>query len=193
MAGDHTLEVVSHGGDVRLLTRLPRALRARLVTRIAARAAAWRFVSIPLLESLRATLPPDAARALDRVARVAPCAIELAAPAEDVVRAKQALIGAPFAVCVARLVVSKRVDAAIAWASAEGRPLVVVGDGPERASLEREARGRGARVHFTGRTTRPEALAWIAASAELVHASREEGLSTVVREAEILGVPVVTI
>jgi len=193
MAGDHALEVVSHGGDVRLLARLPRALRARLVTRIATRAETWRFVSPSLLDSLRTTLPENATRVLDRVARVAACAIEFAAPRDDVVAAKRALIGAPFAVCVGRLVESKRVDAAIAWASARGQALVVVGDGPERAALERGARRSGGRVHFTGRTTRPEALAWIAASAEVVHASREEGLSTVVREAELLGVRVVAI
>jgi len=187
------LEVVSHGGDVRLLARMPGPVRARLVTAIATRAHTWRFVSLPLLESLLAPLPRDAARALERVARVAPCAIELTPPSADAIAAKRAQIGAPFAVCVARLVSSKRIDAAIAWADARRRPLVIVGDGPERASLERAARASQARVHFAGRTTRPEALAWIASSAELVQPSRAEGLSTVVREAELLGVPVVAI
>jgi teichuronic acid biosynthesis glycosyltransferase TuaC len=187
------LEVVSHGGDVRLLARLPGPLRARLVGRIAARAHAWRFVSLPLLESLLCVLPSPVARALARVARVSPCAIDVTPPTEAAVAAKRAQIGAPFAVCVARLVPSKRVDAAIAWAGARRRPLVVVGDGPERASLERDARASGGRVHFIGRTTRPEALAWIASSVELVQPSRAEGWSTVVREAERLGVPVVSI
>ena len=187
------LEVVSHGGDVRLLTRLPGPLRARLVHQIAARAEVWRFVSQPLLESLLGALPAPSARALGRVARVAPCAIEVTPPTDAAVAAKRAQIGGPFAVCVARLVASKRVDAAIAWASARERTLVVVGDGPERASLEAAARASGGRVHFAGRTNRPEALAWIASSVELVQPSRTEGLSTTVREAELLGVPVVSI
>ena len=187
------LEVVSHGGDVRLLARLPLPLRLRLVGRIAARAHRWRFVSAALLESLLGALPPRVAGALERVAEVAPCAIDVAPPSDAAVAAKRAHIGAPFAVCVARLVESKRVDRAIAWASAQGRPLVVVGDGPERAPLEVAARASGGRVHFAGRTTRPEALAWIAASAALVQPSRVEGLSTTVREAELLGVPVVSL
>ena len=193
MGGKHGLEVVSHGGDVRLLGRLPGLARARLVRKIASRAHTWRFVSRPLLVSLLGSLPPDAARALERVARVSPCAIDVTPPTSDAVTEKRALIGAPFAVCVARLVPSKRVDAAIAWAAVEARALVVVGDGPERGSLEAKARASGARVHFAGRTTRPEALAWIASSAALVQPSRVEGLSTVVREAEILGVPVVSL
>ena len=106
---------------------------------------------------------------------------------------KRARIGAPFAVCVARLVASKRVEAAIAWARGRGLPLVVVGDGPERAALERAARAGGGRVVFVGRTSRDEALAWIAASVEVVQASRAEGASTVVREAEMLGVRVAAI
>jgi teichuronic acid biosynthesis glycosyltransferase TuaC len=187
------LEVVSHGGDVRLLARLPGPLRTQLVERIAARAGAWRFVSHPLLESLLHALPASTARALTLVARVAPCAIEVTLPSDAAVAAKRAQVGAPFAVCVARLVASKRVDAAIAWASARGRTLVVVGDGPERASLEAATRASGGRVHFAGRTDRPDALAWIAASVELVQPSRTEGLSTTVREAELLGVPVVSI
>jgi teichuronic acid biosynthesis glycosyltransferase TuaC len=178
-----TLEVVSHGGDVRLIARMPGPMRERVVRAIAARASAWRFVSQALLDAI----------ALTRVARVAPCAMEVARPSERAIAAKRAEVGAPFAVCVARLVPSKRVDAAIAWAEERRRPLVIVGDGPERESLERAAQASGAQVLFAGRTTRDEALAWIASSAEVVQASRAEGLSTVVREAEALGVRVVAI
>jgi teichuronic acid biosynthesis glycosyltransferase TuaC len=187
------LEVVSHGGDVRLLCGLPAVLRARLSTRIAARADTWRFVSLPLLESLLRVLPRDAARRVERVARILPCEIELVHPSEAAIAAKRAHIGRPFAVCVARLVPSKRVDVAIAWARGRSLPLVIVGDGPERSSLEQMARAGASLVHFVGPATRDEALAWIASSAELVQASRVEGLSTVVREAELLGVPVTSI
>jgi teichuronic acid biosynthesis glycosyltransferase TuaC len=87
----------------------------------------------------------------------------------------------------------KRVDRAIAFVASKPTPrtLVVVGDGPERARLARLAEGYGLDARFVGRTSRPEALAWIAAADALVHSSQVEGLSTVVREAEALGTPVV--
>jgi glycosyltransferase involved in cell wall biosynthesis len=65
-----------------------------------------------------------------------------------------------------------------------------VGDGPEKGRLEAHARRLGLDTRFVGRTSRADALAWIAAADSLLHASRDEGLSTVVREAEALGVPV---
>ncbi len=45
-------------------------------------------------------------------------------------------------------------------------------------------------ARFLGKRPRIEALSWIGAADEVVHASRSEGLSTVIREAEELGVPV---
>ncbi len=45
-------------------------------------------------------------------------------------------------------------------------------------------------MRFLGTTSRREALSWIGAADELVHASRIEGLSTVIREAERLGTSV---
>jgi teichuronic acid biosynthesis glycosyltransferase TuaC len=193
MSAGPRLTVISHGGDVRLLARLPGLLRAHLVARIADRASIWRFVSPSLFASLVSVLPREDARRVERIAQIAPCAIDVAPPGADAIAEKRRKIGTPFAVCVARLVASKRVEAAIAWAEAEGRALVVVGDGPERARLEQLARANRRTVHFAGRTTRPEALAWIASSSALVQASREEGLSTVVREAEQLGVAVIEI
>ncbi|HEX8201633.1 MAG TPA: glycosyltransferase [Isosphaeraceae bacterium] len=49
--------------------------------------------------------------------------------------------------CVSALVPYKRVDHAVAACSASGRPLVVIGEGPERARLERLA---GPTVRFLG-------------------------------------------
>jgi teichuronic acid biosynthesis glycosyltransferase TuaC len=66
---------------------------------------------------------------------------------------------------------------------------VVVGDGPERGRLVALARLRKIDARFVGRLPRPDALAWIGAADVLLHASRTEGLSTVVREANALGVP----
>jgi teichuronic acid biosynthesis glycosyltransferase TuaC len=98
-------------------------------------------------------------------------------------------------VCAGRLVPSKRVDKVIDYvASKPNRSdalLVVLGDGPERPHLEQRARRWQLDARFLGMTPRRDALAWIGAADEVVHASRAEGLSTVVREAEELGVPVV--
>jgi glycosyltransferase involved in cell wall biosynthesis len=163
------------------------------VEAIAARAQPWRFVSSTLRDALLLALPLASANRVARVAEVRSCAIEVPQPTGEAIEEKRARVGAPFAVCAARLIPSKRVEVAIAWAHAQGIPLVVVGDGPEQASLERLARSHaaaGAPVHFIGRTSRTDALAWIAASAQLVQPSRDEGSSTVVREAEHLGIPV---
>jgi glycosyltransferase involved in cell wall biosynthesis len=101
----------------------------------------------------------------------------------------RARLGA-FDVSVGRLVRSKRVDKAIERAARTRDLLVVVGDGPERARLERRAADRAARVRFVGDLPRDEALAYISAARSLVFASEREGCSTVVREARALSTPV---
>jgi glycosyltransferase involved in cell wall biosynthesis len=68
---------------------------------------------------------------------------------------------------------------------------VVIGDGPERAALEKRAAPLGARVRFTGALPRREALAWVAAADALLHPSGVEAAPTVVREARALGTRVV--
>jgi glycosyltransferase involved in cell wall biosynthesis len=100
-----------------------------------------------------------------------------------------------YAVTVGRLVASKRVDKAIAHVAEAGGvdALVVVGDGPERGRLEALARQRGVDARFVGLVPRAAALAWMGAAEVVLHASEEEGLSTVVREAEALGVRCVVI
>lgn len=191
--GAFELEVVSHGGDVRLLAGMLRAVRRAIVSRVAARARTWRFVSASLLEELLGSLDAATRSSVERVARVAPCAIEIP-DVRGAARARRASIDGPLLVAAGRLVASKRFDRVIDHARLSGPiTLVVVGDGPERQRLESLARALGVRAIFTGLLPRPEALAWIAAADELVHASRAEGLSTVIREAEALGTPVRTI
>ncbi|MFO0675532.1 MAG: glycosyltransferase [Polyangiaceae bacterium] len=183
-------EGVSHGADVRLLLALPMPLRVRVIRGLVRRTEAWRFVSGTLLDDLLRDLPARDAESLRAVAHVAPSALgdlRVARPRE----------GGDY-VAVGRLVASKRFDAVVrhvASRSASHRGnaaprLIVVGDGPERGSLEALARSLGVDARFVGTLPRPEALGHMVAAKVLLHASRVEGASTVLREAESLGVHV---
>lgn len=187
------LEAVSHGGDVRLLVALPRVVRGRIVRAIAERAVRWRFVSAALLETLLGALDRDTRAGVERIALVKAAAIEIPDVAAAIARKRSELAGARVAVSVGRLVASKRVERAIERVarSESLEMLVVVGDGPERARLEALAKALGVDARFVGTVERDEALAWIGAAHELIHASVAEGMSTVVREAEALGTRVV--
>lgn len=96
-------------------------------------------------------------------------------------------VGGPLVLCVARLAPPKRVDLLLdAWPGVPAATLVVVGDGPDRAALERRA---GDRVRFLG--TRPDVGRLLAAADLLVLPSDREGLPMAVLEAMAAGVPVV--
>jgi teichuronic acid biosynthesis glycosyltransferase TuaC len=197
---DRTLETVSHGGDVRLLRALPSAARAHVVSRILARGR-WRFVSEPLRDALATSLPAPLAATLRERSWVEPPTLGIAHDVKPAARARRGAFGErEVYVSAGRLVASKRVESAVAWVAERARAarelgveapkLVVVGDGPERARLASIARALDVDADFVGATTRPEALSWIGAADALLFASRAEGLSTVVREAEALGVRV---
>jgi teichuronic acid biosynthesis glycosyltransferase TuaC len=157
------------------------------------RATTWRFVSEPLLEKLAEALEPAAATKQRSNATVA-ASPRAMLDVEEEVRARRSTLGSrPLFVCAGRLVRSKRVDRVIDYVAGQrmSKPiLVVIGDGPERARLEKLAQRWQIDVRFLGNTPRRETLAWIGAADELVHASIAEGMSTVVREAEQLGVKV---
>ncbi|MBK7586343.1 MAG: glycosyltransferase family 4 protein [Myxococcales bacterium] len=179
------LEVVAHGSDVRLLGRLPRRLRARILSALLGRGAHFRAVSHELASLLRSFDP--------RVAKhlvVEPAAIDLSrVPERAEARRRLGLDDAPRWVVIAgRLIPDKRV--AVAVSAAELIPdarVVVLGDGPELEGLRRSFPG----VRFLGLVPRDLALTWIAAADVLLSASRAEGAPSVLREARALGVPVV--
>lgn len=187
------LEIVSHGGDIRLIAASPAPIRRAVIERLIRRATTWRFVSAPLLEKLAEVLDKEDSRKLHAIAAVAPSPLAML-DVSDEVRARRVAIGSrTLYVCAGRLVRSKRVDRVIDYVAShrEGEPvLVVIGDGPERERLETLARNWAIDVRFLGNTPRRETLAWIGAADELVHASIAEGMSTVVREAEQLGVKI---
>ena len=191
--GPIPLEIVSHGGDVRLIARMPARLRRVVVSRLLARATSWRFVSQTLLEQLAHAIDAADRASLHAIATIAEAPLVMLDVAEDVRLRRSTLGDRPLYVCAGRLVRSKRVDRVIDYVAGYrgGKPiLVVLGDGPERARLEKLARNWQLDVRFLGTTPRREALTWIGAADELVHASIAEGVSTVVREAHHLGVKV---
>ena len=89
--------------------------------------------------------------------------------------------------CVCRLEPQKGVDVAIeALRELPDTWLVVLGEGPQRAELERLA---GDRVYLPGRV--PDVAAWLRRADALVHPVRWEGFGLAVLEAMLAGVPVV--
>jgi len=81
-------------------------------------------------------------------------------------------------------------DAVAACARLAGAHLLVAGDGPERAALERRAAALApGRVHFAG--TLPGPADALAAADVVVLASRTEGMPGVLVEAGLSGRPVV--
>jgi hypothetical protein len=184
--------LVSHGACVRTLVALPAPLRARAVSRLLRRDARWRFVSASLLVDLAASLPRGARRLLEARAFVEAAHVELP---------ERSALGAPWPrpahVVLGRLVPSKRVEAALAYAartaSIRSTDIVLIGDGPERNRLVSMGDALGLRVRAIGSRPRSEALGILAGAAGLLFASRAEGLSTALREAAHYGVPVVRV
>jgi glycosyltransferase involved in cell wall biosynthesis len=91
-----------------------------------------------------------------------------------------------------RLTRQKALSIAIdAVAQVEGARLVLVGDGPERAALERHAARLNGRVEFKGALPREEVLRELAGATAAVLSSDWENLPHAAVEALALGVPVV--
>jgi glycosyltransferase involved in cell wall biosynthesis len=192
------LELVSHGQDVRSLVQLPPPVRRHVVRALLRHAETWTFVSSSLHAALERMLEPEDRKRLDAVARIEPCSIEIPNVADAIRARRAARSDARLFVCVARLVPSKRVHRVVDHVAREcacrdPARLVIVGDGPLRARLERQARSAGLDTVFVGRTTREVALAWIGSADAVLHASAAEGLSTVEREAQALGVPFLSV
>jgi glycosyltransferase involved in cell wall biosynthesis len=70
-------------------------------------------------------------------------------------------------------------------------PLIVAGDGPDRAGLEREAAASGRRIEFKGWVDKDESAGLLAGASMLIFPSRgPESLSRVLLEASALGIPI---
>jgi glycosyltransferase involved in cell wall biosynthesis len=96
----------------------------------------------------------------------------------------------PLFVCAGRLMPHKRVDLLLrAWDRVQpvvGGRLVVIGDGPERSSLEAVA---GIGVEFVGRVDEKEKWLLLGQAWGLVHTAQHEGWGIVITEAALVGTP----
>jgi glycosyltransferase involved in cell wall biosynthesis len=91
---------------------------------------------------------------------------------------------------VCRLEPQKGVDVAIrALPEIPRSHLVVLGDGPQRAELERLASELGVPAHLPGRV--PDVAAWLRRAEVLVHPARWEGFGLALLEAMLASLPVV--
>ena len=97
-----------------------------------------------------------------------------------------------WALSVGRLMKSKRHDLAIRAAADDCKELRIIGDGPERESLEALVRELGARVRFLGGLTQAHLRDEYRKAAYLIHTSETGSLDKVVLEALACGLPVRT-
>ena len=182
-------------GDVASLARQGPLGRARL---LALRQLAGAFVAVsgPIRDELEAAgIPPARVRTIPNgvdTRRFAPVD-----PAERRwLRRTLGLPPVPAVVYSGRLSPEKGVDVLVdGWAVARRRgvlgTLCLVGDGPERAALERRARDHGilGTVRFAG--SAPDVTPWLRAADAFALPSRTEGLSVALLEAMATGLPVV--
>jgi glycosyltransferase involved in cell wall biosynthesis len=108
-------------------------------------------------------------------------------PFVDTARFRPGTAPSDYLLVVSQLLPYKRVDLAVAACSRLGRPLVVVGEGPERARLERLA---GPSVTFLGRVD-DERLARLYAGCAALLQCGEEDFGMAALEAQASGRPVI--
>lgn len=188
--------VVCHGSDVRLVEALPRALQRRVIASLCRPNVSVRCVSSELAERLQALMLAHGRGAPRGPIAVEPATVEIPVlePRAEL-RRQLGLAATPLIVIVGRVVVSKRIDVALdvikaasAAVAPQRRPkVIVIGDGSERAHLQR----RHPEAIWLGRLARGETLRYLGAADLLVTASLQEGASSVVREARAVGTHVV--
>ena len=154
-----------------------------------ARADAVVAVSTRIAADLRDRAPELRSTRID----VIPNSVDISAiRARAAARSPQAPTG-PYALYLGKLARNKGTDLLvdIARLAQLDWPLVVAGDGPDRASMERQAAASGLDVRFTGWVDRDESARLLAHAAVLLFPSRgPESLSRVLIEASALCVPI---
>lgn len=181
------LIITTHGTDVEMLRRTRLAMP--LARFVFARARAITCGSTYLREQLLALGVADAARV---------CVIPMPVSAEfenhkaEIENRKSKIL------TIARLTPQKSIDtliAALAFLRARGgtAQLTIIGDGPERAALERQAGNLNLQdsVIFLGALPQKELPPYYAACAVFVLPSIHEGMGLVLAEALLCGAPVI--
>ena len=155
-----------------------------------ARADAVIAVSRRIAEDLRGRAPELKRTRLE----VIPNPVNIGAlRAEAAIESRGATPGGPYALYLGKLAPNKGTSylidvirrAELDW------PLVIAGDGPDRAALEAEARASGKQVTFAGWVDKDDATRLLARAGMLIFPSRgPESLSRVLIEASALGIPI---
>lgn len=170
------LVVTSHGTDVRLLDLLPARVVARRV-----------FGHARVVTAVSRHLARRITEATGRVvndAHVQPMPVDTSGWLWG--------RGGGGLLVVARLTAQKRIDLVIHAAARLGRKCVIVGDGPERAALERQAASEAAGlIEFTGALPVGGVRARLEVADVAVLPARAEGFGLAGVEAIMSGVPLV--
>ena len=172
----------ARGGIRRRLLRRSRTAALRRARRVLVPSAYLRDVAVGWgLPAARVTVVPNPAPELPQL------------PSRAEARASLGLDG-PALATAGRLTAQKSLgDALQAIARVPGVALLVLGDGPERAELEREAAGLGVsdRVPFLGAGSRDDVLRLFRAADAVLLTSVWENLPHTVLEALAVGTPVI--
>ncbi len=171
------------------LTAIP-YMRANLARkrRALGRADAVVAVSGRLADDLRSRAPELAATRMEVIPN--PFAI---APLRQAAARHPAPLAGPYVVFAGKLEANKGADLLVRVVRDSGCrwPIVAVGDGALKTSMQREAEALGVDLRVTGWLPRDETLGWLASASVLVFPSRgPESLSRVLVEASALGVPI---
>jgi glycosyltransferase involved in cell wall biosynthesis len=149
-----------------------------------ARASAVIAVSTRIASDLRARAPELAHTRIE----VIPNPVNIAA-----LRAEAGGRRSPYALYLGKLAPNKGTDylADVVTNADLDWPLIVAGDGPDRAALEQAARASGRAIEFRGWVDKDESTRLLAGASMLIFPSRgPESLSRVLLEASALGVPI---
>jgi glycosyltransferase involved in cell wall biosynthesis len=191
---------VQHSADLHALSRLPRAASTRLAVAVAHGASALWFVSARARDGFAQQLPPAQRSVVLARSLVQPMGIAAEpAPVEDRARLRARFGIDRFALLtLARLVPVKGLPDAVRALSHRGDlQWLIAGDGPERAELERLARGSALRVSLLGTVTGSDKAGLLHACdafvlpSRVLPSGRSEGAPTALLEAMAAGLPVV--
>ncbi|HEX5658211.1 MAG TPA: glycosyltransferase family 4 protein [Polyangiales bacterium] len=182
---------VCHSADVFALEHLPRVLAMQVARAADAMVFSSRDLRKRFLNRLSAMQSAEAAQR----AHVCPMGIDPAPKLKREACRRELELRGPTALTMSRLVPIKGLEYAIEAVRNSNWQLMIAGEGPERARLERLA--RGARVRFLGHVTGAAKSRWLSAADAFVLPSiplasgRTEGMPTGVLEAMEHGLPVV--